>query len=223
MKRKRLLLLFFFLAVAAGCVSLPVEEEQLSTVAYPEPDRAGVYHKVKKSETLWRIAKVYEVPIEDIIRSNSIPDVAQLEENQLVFVPGAHAVRDIAVEVDDKDDNFIWPVKGDVISYYHALDGALLNKGINIRTQKGAVVKAARSGQVVFADDLTGYGKTVILKHAGGFHSIYAQNAEILVKLGDQVAKSTPVSRVGRGNETAYLHFEIRKDAIESNPLHYLP
>ena len=76
---------------------------------------------------------------------------------------------------------------------------------------------------MVFADDLTGYGKTVVLSHPGGFHTIYAQNSEILVRLGDFVPKKTPVARVGKKERVAYLHFQIRKNAIENNPLHYLP
>jgi murein DD-endopeptidase MepM/ murein hydrolase activator NlpD len=202
---------------------MPVEQENLLSDTLPEPERTGIYHKVKKNETIWRIAKVYEVPIQDIIRSNNIPDVAQLEENQLVFVPGAHSVREIVPEPDEKEDDFIWPVQGDVINYFHSLDGGMINKGIDIRAPKGSPVKAARSGQVVFADDLTGYGKTVVLKHTGGFHTVYARNSEILVKVGDQVTKNTPICRVGRGNRAAHLHFQIRKDAIENNPLHYLP
>ena len=40
----------------SGCVSLQTQEE--IAVAKPStPIRQGIYHKVKKGETLWRIAK----------------------------------------------------------------------------------------------------------------------------------------------------------------------
>jgi len=223
----RLLLISYLVLFLAGCVGLPVEEGYLTTdtpqAQQPEPERTGVYHKVRKSETLWRIAKVYDVPLNDVIRSNSIPDVAQLEENQLVFIPGVYAPREIRVEVEERENDFAWPVTGDVIGYFHTEKDGLLNKGINIRAAQGTTVKAARSGTVVFADDLTGYGKTVIIKHSGGFHSLYALNADLLVNNGDYVPKNTPVARIGQSNDSSHLHFEIRKDAIESNPLHYLP
>jgi murein DD-endopeptidase MepM/ murein hydrolase activator NlpD len=228
MKLKKIHSAIFIALFLAGCAGLPVEEGYLSTddthqAQLPEPERRGVYHKVKKSETLWRIAKAYDVPLDDIIRSNSIPNVAQLEENQLVFIPGAYAPREIALEVEERENDFAWPVAGDVISYFHTDRNGLLNKGIDIRAPQGATVKAARSGNVVFADDLSGYGRTVVIKHSGGFHSVYALNADLLVKNGDYVPKNTPIARVGRDGDSSRLHFQIRKDAIESNPLHYLP
>ena len=225
MKFKFKFFLLCLLSFSAGCAGLPVEEERLSGEVYvlPEPERTGVYHKVKKNETLWRIAKVYDVPLEDVIRSNSIPDVAQIEENQLIFVPGAHTVREVVVELEERENDFAWPVQGDVISYFHSRSRDQLNKGIDIRVPHSSTVKAARSGRVVFADDLTGYGKMVVMKHSGGFHTVYAQNSELLVTLGDYVPKNAPIAKVGQARNLAYLHFQIRKDAIENNPLHYLP
>ena len=194
-----------------------------SNETFPEPERYGVYHKVKTSETLWRIAAAYDVPLDDIIHSNNIPDVAQLEENQLIFIPGTHTVLDITLEEEEFDSDFMWPLQGDVISHFHSHHDGGDHKGLNIRAPHGSTVKAARSGQVVFADHLSGYGKTVVLRHTGGFHSVYSLNSDILVKVGNRVKKGSPLAYVGQANSEAYLHFQIRKNSLESNPLHYLP
>src|SRR3989338_700170 len=78
-----------------GCVAIERPSPQGTvSVAQPAPAEArkekpkGIYHKVKKGETLWRIAQTYGVAIGDIIRSNKIPDGAVIEENQLLLVPG---------------------------------------------------------------------------------------------------------------------------------------
>lgn len=211
-----------------GCVAVPVEEDIVTdpSAPYTEPDRVGVYHKVKKGETVWRIAKVYNVSIADIIRSNNIPDVAQVEQNQLVFIPGVQNVKEIVIESERENgqEDFGWPLRGQIIRYYKSKDGGHVNKGIDIKASVGEVVKAARSGQVVFADHLPGYGHTVIVDHRDGYHTVYAQNGELLVKLEDIVKKSQPVAIVGkRKNDEAYLHFEIRRQTQEDNPLFYLP
>ncbi len=189
----------------------------------PEPERFGVYHKVKHGETVWRIAKTYGVSIDDIVQSNNIPNVAQVEDDQLLFIPGASQVKEIVQTLEDKSNDFIWPLKGKVIKYFKQNEHGRPYKGIGIQADAGTPVKAALTGRVVFADYLTGYGYVVILEHNDGFYTMYGRNAELLVKLGDLVVKGTDIAHVGAINNLAYLHFEIRKNQVEDNPLYYLP
>jgi len=208
---------------AAGCVGLGTQEEIVSG-RFPRVERRGIYHKVKKGETLWRIAKTYNVAIKDIIRINNIPKAAKIEKNQLVFIPGADIVRGIALDEDKAQNEFIWPINGKVIKYFHEPQGGgQFNRGIHIRAQAGDAVRAARTGRVVFADYLSGYGYTVILDHLDGLYSVYAKNSRLLVKLGELVLRSETIAHVGRSSNLAYLHFEIRKKSKEDNPLYYLP
>ena len=186
-------------------------------------ETGGVYHKLLRGQTLWRIAKAYDVNINDIIQANKIPNVAQVEENQLLFIPGAKEVKAIPVVIDGIVNDFTWPIKGKILSFFHDYQEHRFNNGIDIEAQEGDIVKAARAGKVVFADHLAGYGETVIIDHLDGFHSVYADNAELLVKRGDVIEKNHPISHVGRLRDVAYLHFEIRKNSQEDNPLYYLP
>lgn len=213
-------LLFIFLF--SGCATLEPDLEYVLT-EFPEPERSGIYHKVKPHETLWRIAKTYNVSIDDIIKTNNIPNAAQVEKEQLVFIPGAYTVKEIIIDTDENKNDFIWPVKGKVIHYFKQRYGQQINKGIDIQTTEGQTVVASRTGRVVLADYLMGYGYTIILDHSDGFLSVYAQNAKILVKLGDLVFKHNEISHVAKNGQLAYLHFEIRKNTIEDNPLYYLP
>jgi len=79
------------LMIFGGCVSLETQKEISIKDAF-KPVRTGVYHKVKKDETLWRIAKAYHVTVSEIERANNIPKAAQIENNQLVFIPGAKII-----------------------------------------------------------------------------------------------------------------------------------
>jgi murein DD-endopeptidase MepM/ murein hydrolase activator NlpD len=218
-KLSKYLLVVILLGVS-GCVSIPTQTVQTH---YPEPERRGIYHKVNPGETIWRIAKSYNVSIEDVIESNNIPDVAKVEKNQLIFIPGASERIDIIIDTKASEKEFIWPVKGKIIKYFGDKRSGVVSKGIDIKTQEGASVKAARTGKVVFADYLSGYGNMLILDHQDGFFSIYAQNAKLLVKVGQLIYKNTPIAHVGAKNHLAYLHFEIRKNTVEANPLYYLP
>jgi septal ring factor EnvC (AmiA/AmiB activator) len=119
---------------------------------------------------------------------------------------------------------FAWPVRGSIITPF-GLNGASRSKGIDIRTREGSSVKAARSGRVVYCDpNMKGFGKTVIIDHGGGMQTVYAYNSEILVRVGDDVARGAVIAKAGstgRAKEPS-LHFEVRRNGEPQNPAYYL-
>ena len=210
--------------ILSGCASLKTEPDFISPLVVAPRVENGVYHKVLPQQTLWRISKAYSVPLDEIIRANNIPNAAKVERNQLIFIPGAEKVKEIIIESSEEQKEFIWPVEGKIIKYFKDRRGAKISKGIDIQVQSGDKVKAARTGRIVFADYLGGYNETVIIDHEDGYYSVYAQGSKILVKLGDYIFKNTPIAIIEKnGNKLAYLHFEIRKQSMEDNPLYYLP
>ncbi|MCA9393306.1 MAG: peptidoglycan DD-metalloendopeptidase family protein [Candidatus Omnitrophica bacterium] len=221
--RKFFILVLVMVAPLSGCRTT---QPAPPTLVLPPPNLKpeGIYHKVNKKETIWRIAKAYNVTIDEIVRSNNIPNIAEIEVNQLVFIPGADAVKEIYIDDEETKDDFVWPLRGQVIHYFHQKrkDG-IASPGIDIKAQRGEVVRAARSGKVVLADYIPGQAYTVVIDHQDGFYSVYAKNAEVLVKLGDYVFKHDPIARVGEHDRLAYLHFQIRKNDKGDNPLYYLP
>jgi len=56
----------------------------------------GVYHKVSKGETLWRIAKAYNIDIQDLAEVNNITDPTVVTAGDVIFIPDAREV--IAIE-----------------------------------------------------------------------------------------------------------------------------
>ncbi len=209
------------LLLTSGCKTTP---EIIPPVVKPAGGHEkGVYHKVLPGETIWRIAKTYNVTIDDIIKSNNIPNVAQIEKGQLILIPGAERVKSIALSPMKKDTDFIWPVKGKILSYFGDHKGSISKKGIDIQSSEGDTVCASRSGTVVFADYLSGYAYTVILDHTDGYFSVYSNNLKLLVNLNDSVEQGKPVAQVGKSGDLAFLHFQIRKDAVADNPLFFLP
>lgn len=199
----------------------------------PAQGRTGVYHKVLKGETLWRIAKTYDVDIEELIRVNRIPNVAHLEENQLLFIPRAQSVKSVIPVVTTTQptqaaleavkDDFGWPVIGRISKYFGEQRGSYLHHGISIETMEGQPVAAARQGKVVFADYLPGYAYTVILDHLDGYFTVYGFNSRLSVKVGDPVRKGDPIALTGRRGTSPLLYFEIRRHVKAENPLYFLP
>jgi LysM repeat protein len=79
---------FFLLAIfvigSAGCVTTPHKVSQPVI-----PSTAGVYHIVGSGQTLWRIAKTYNVDINELMKANAIVDPGQLGVGQRLFIPRA--------------------------------------------------------------------------------------------------------------------------------------
>ncbi|OZA28468.1 MAG: peptidoglycan-binding protein LysM [Hydrogenophilales bacterium 17-64-11] len=118
-------------------------------------------------------------------------------------------------------DGWLWPVDGTLAGRFGAAGG----KGIDIVGQRNAPVKAVAPGKVVYSGSgLRGYGRLLIVKHAGEFLSAYAHNEAILVKEGDSVSAGQKIALMGDSDaDRVKLHFEIRRYGKPLDPLNYLP
>ena len=71
----------------------PTMPERVVTV--PEAVRHDVIHQVAPGETVWRISKMYDVEIEDIVRANRLKDATKLEKGQRLLIPHAAPLRSV--------------------------------------------------------------------------------------------------------------------------------
>lgn len=213
----------YYLLFLSGCVTSPVGT--MPPVITPQvAPLPGIYHRVEKGQTLWRIAKTYDVDLDELARINRITDTSSIEVGQMILIPNRKTSR--IVPIAQLYDDFIWPLKGRVISTFGSTSSNMINKGLDIAPDNNLEVVAARSGRVSFlADDFGSFGKTIIIDHGDGFSTVYARNAELFVKAGDTIQKGTAISRAGSAgrDKNTYLHFEIRKGHIAQNPYYYLP
>jgi len=118
-------------------------------------------------------------------------------------------------------DKWLWPADGTLAGSFGAAGG----KGIDIVGQRNAPVKAVAPGKVVYSGSgLRGYGRLLIVKHAGEYLSAYAHNETILVKEGEQVTAGQRIALMGDSDaDRVKLHFEIRRYGKPLDPLVYLP
>jgi murein DD-endopeptidase MepM/ murein hydrolase activator NlpD len=121
-------------------------------------------------------------------------------------------------------DTFLWPVNG-VINSGFGPRGSSFHDGIDIAAPEGTPILAIEAGEVIYSDQLRGYGNMVIVRHAGGFISVYAHNESNLVRVGQTVARGEVVGKVGSTGRVSgpHLHFEIRRNNAAEDPLRYLP
>lgn len=204
---------------SSGCATAP----RVSS-SRPQFDLPGIYHTVEKGQTLWRISRIYNVELDEIVRINRIPDAANIEQSQLIFIPYARS-KPQAPKYSPGEE-FAWPLKGKVVANFGQTYEDIINKGINIQRTRSDDILASRSGKVVFyGPEFEKFGKTLVIDHGDGFSTVYAGNSEVFVRPGDHVQKGGLIAKLGvtRRGRDPYLHFEIRKGHIPQNPNFYLP
>ena len=140
--------------------------------------------------------------------------------------PFAKAPEDASVFVSSsRRSDFIWPVRGQVISSYGPKEGGLYNDGINIAAPRGTPVLAAADGTVVYVGDkLQSYGNLVLIRHTGGMVTAYAHLNSVNVRQGAMVRRGQAIGAVGSTGTVAnaQLHFEVRKGKDTLDPKSYL-
>lgn len=206
----------------------------------------GVYHTVGKGQTLWRICTTYKVSMQDVAELNNITDHAQIRAGDRLFIPGAEKVLYVPATVSSSAPSgdssakpaaqeprapvieknvgmFIWPLVGPVVKRF-GIQGGMKHDGIDIRGKPGEAVKASRSGRVIFANWLEGYGNTVLVQHNKSYVTVYANLGQSTVRQDQQLSQAQVLGHLSKSPaDSCYLHFQVRRDRTARNPLFYLP
>lgn len=200
----------------------------------------GVYHTVKKDETLWRISRTYDVKIGRIARANHISDPRDISTGTRLYIPGATKVlkvppapgkksrpsstRKARVDLKKYRGGFQWPVRGKLLKTFGTKNN-IVSDGIDILSSENTAVKAAKEGEVVYVgSSYRTYGSIIIIKHSDDIYTVYANNKSNSVREGEEVKKGEIIARAGAGeNKDVFIHFEVREGKRPVNPLFFLP
>lgn len=150
-------------------------------------------------------------------------DLAARAEGLKRRIIAAQAQRSVT-SLGTSSQGFIWPLNGPVTSGYGYRWGRL-HAGIDIGGYTGQPIVSAKSGVVIEAGSMGGYGNATIIDHGGGIATLYGHQTSISVSVGERVSQGEVIGTVGStGYSTGpHLHFEVRVNGSPQNPLNYLP
>ena len=114
------------------------------------------------------------------------------------------------------------PLKGEIVANFgNKRNEGPTWKGLFIKAQEGAEVKAAAAGEVIFADWMRGFGNLLILDHGGQYMTSYGNNQSVLKRAGEKVKAGDVIASAGNsgGNEHSGLYFEMRHQGRAIDPL----
>lgn len=123
----------------------------------------------------------------------------------------------------------LWPTSGRISSYFGSRSDPFnfkekRHEGIDIAADTGTNIKSAADGKVTYSEKNGNYGLCVIIDHGKGISTLYGHASKLLVKVGQKVKKGDIIAKVGStGRSTGpHLHFEVRVNGTQVNPLDYL-
>jgi murein DD-endopeptidase MepM/ murein hydrolase activator NlpD len=204
-------------------------------------------HIVQSGNTLWDIANCYKVSVIEIRVLNNLKIKDKIYSGKKLFIPINEKNRNLRckdtskliVNIDKRNkkilnkknivynkNDYLWPVKGEILSKYGLLAKGLRNDGINISANKGDPVFASKAGKVVYAgNEIQAFGNLILIKHYDNKTTAYAHLDKIKVKKGQTVKKGEVIAALGNSGKVSkpQLHFELRDSNGPLNPLKYLP
>ena len=107
---------------------------------------------------------------------------------------GAALPQESSADAPAARDRFRWPLRGPIV---HNSRAATTTASISRRRSANAVHAAADGVCIYAGDDMKTYGKLVLIRHADGYVTAYADNSELDVKEGDPVKRGQIIAKSG--------------------------
>lgn len=157
-------------------------------------------------------------PLPDGIATETLPDLEGTGTGATEAAPEAAAAAPAPeAPAPQSSARLIRPVEGSVLRGYGSG-----NEGIDISASPGTAVRAAADGTVAAITQDTDQVPILVVRHADGLLTVYANVQNIRVSRGDSVSRGATVAEVGAG-DPSFLHFEVRRGFEAVDPSDFLP
>ncbi|MDR1429058.1 MAG: M23 family metallopeptidase [Spirochaetaceae bacterium] len=180
-------------------------------------DASGyIEHRVARGETLYGLARRYDLSLEALRSANNLSGNSVLREGTVLRVPsrrvveaggpasasddtrtagaGTSAPVDSARQTEQRsvDQSIRWPVSAREVSY---MTSKLY--GVILMGEHAEAVKSLTQGTVVSTGPYRGYGKVAIVQRTGGYLYVYGGCESLTVREGDRVNPGTELGKLG--------------------------
>lgn len=205
--------------------------EMIALVPLSYDLRAGQYHASltvgEKTENFQISIKDKDFPVQNLIVKDEVAEATRNEASAKEFKDKIQPI------LDDRDAILSWtgetqmPVPGAKLTthfgvrrYVNDSPDSYRHTGIDLAIGRGTDVKAVNTGRVIFSEQLTQTGNTVLIEHGLGLKSWYYHLDTRQVDVGDLVQKGDVIGTVGStGFSTGpHLHLNLSVNGTYINP-----
>ena len=191
------------------------------------PPYNGIPYTVRAGDNIESIARKHNVGVNAILDANDLDTDVILTGTEL-FIPGGEMN---VIELKKAlGELFVWPTPTKWLSsrFGYRLDPftgkRAFHYGIDVPNKLGTRISAAMAGTVSMAGERAGFGKYIIISHAGGYQTYYAHLDSFSVKRGQYVSQGQKIGEMGNtGRSTGtHLHFGLYQYGRPLDPLSVL-
>jgi murein DD-endopeptidase MepM/ murein hydrolase activator NlpD len=180
-------------------------------LAIQGPDGGEARHRLEVAARSFQIQRIDGLPPRQVTPS----------EHDLARIQADAELIEAARRRDSKGRGFIeavaWPARGPISGVYGSqriLNGEPRSphRGLDVAAPAGTAVGAMARGVVSLAEaDMYYTGGTVMVDHGHGLHSIYAHLQDVLVEVGQEVARGGTLGTVGASGRATgpHLHWGV--------------
>ena len=158
-------------------------------------------YTVKKGDTLYGIAKKYDIKVAELFSLNGMSSKDVLKVGQKIKVPAKNSEDDLPNIKDLDPRTYVskttepglkWPVKNPTVTY---VKGKV--SGVQLTSEAKESVTNIRAGTVVFTGAYRGFGEVVFVQSKTGLVYAYTGLSSSKVKKGDYVVFGDVLGKAG--------------------------
>ena len=210
------------------------KKKSLNKVLISKDEKKTAVSKLQKSEQIFskkikdqqKKSRQLEQKIKKIIEEEirlAREKIKRDKDNKLSLTPEAQLLSD---KFSANKGKLPWPLEqGLIIQKFgkqkHKVFGNIetFNNGINIATNKNAIIRSVFDGKISRIFFIKGEGKAVLINH-GEFFTVYSGLEEVKVKLGDNILAKEEIGKVltRENDDRTELHFEIWQGYDKQDP-----
>ena len=191
-----------------NAAALSAVPEKKGNVPVSEIAKNTETYTVQKGDTLYSIARRYDIKLYDLLSINNMANDAVIKVGQHIKVPAKSAA--VAKNIPNNpssgklpsssqspartgDSSLLWPVKHPSVIY---TKGKV--SGVELSAEKDEPVKSIRAGTVMYTGMYRGYGNIVFVESKTGLIYAYSWLGSVHVKKGDYVVCGDTVGTAGK-------------------------
>ena len=210
------------------------KKKNLNKVLISKDEKKTAVSKLQKSEQIFlkkikdqqKKSRQLEQKIKKIIEEEirlAREKIKRDKDNKISLTPEAQLLSD---KFSANKGKLPWPLEqGLIIQKFgkqkHKVFGNIetFNNGINIATNKNAIIRSVFDGKISRIFFIKGEGKAVLINH-GEFFTVYSGLEEVKVKLGDNILAKEEIGKVltRENDDRTELHFEIWQGYDKQDP-----
>ena len=210
------------------------KKKSLNKVLISKDEKKTAVSKLQKSEQIFlkkikdqqKKSRQLEQKIKKIIEEEirlAREKIKRDKDNKISLTPEAQLLSD---KFSANKGKLPWPLEqGLIIQKFgkqkHKVFGNIetFNNGINIATNKNAIIRSVFDGKISRIFFIKGEGKAVLINH-GKFFTVYSGLEVVKVKLGDNILAKEEIGKVltRENDDRTELHFEIWQGYDKQDP-----